>query len=547
MSTNTQHLTTSSSEKPITENGLPETNASEEAPQNDHSQKPSALRITLVITSVLLSMFLVMLDRTIISTATPQISDEFNALADVGWYGSSYLITSCAFQLVFGKIYTFFPVKTTLLFCILLFEVSSAICGAAPTSGASIVGRALAGVGSAGIFAGTVTTLRHQIQGLFGAVMRIASITGPLIGGGFTSNVTWRWCFHINLPVGGVAMLVILFFLDIPDGDTKMALTRKLMQMDIPGTAVLVPEIVCLLLALQWGGQEYDWSDGRVVALLTLSGVLLVAFVAVQMCLPKTATLPPRLFKQRSVIAGCWSALCINCGNYVIIYFLPIWFQAIKGVTAAESGIRTLPLMISTVIGSVTGGLINSKIGYYTPLAIIGTSMMSIGAGLLTALLLDTGAGKWIGYQIIYGLGLGWCFQIPNLAAQAALPKKDVPMGLALMIFSSLFGAAVFVSAGENVLETQLLRKFSMVPGFDAGLVASGGATSLLESLPSSLQEIGLKKYNQALRVVFMVGLVPACLSVIGAISLEWRSVKKPVAKVDAEASAKENIDDAKA
>lgn len=171
---------------------------------------------------------------------------------------------------------------------------------------------------------------------------------------------------------------------------------------------------------------------------------------------------------------------------------------------------------------------------------------MSIGAGLLTTLQIDTGAGKWIGYQIMYGLGLGWCFQIPNLAAQTALPKKDVPMGLALMIFSSLFGAAVFVSAGENVLETQLLHRFSMVPGFDAGLVASGGATSVLGSLPSSLREVGLERYNQALRVVFMVGLVPACLSVVGAVSLEWLSVKKPVVKVDAETPGTEKIGDTK-
>lgn len=173
MSTNTHHLTTSSSEKQIAGNESTETKASQETPQNDQPQKLSALKITLVIISVLLSMFLVMLDRTIISTvrhphmyenthnpnskqAIPQISDEFNALTDVGWYGSSYLITSCAFQLVFGKIYTFFTVKTTLLSCIILFEISSAICGAAPTSGAFIVGRALAGVGSAGILAGTV-------------------------------------------------------------------------------------------------------------------------------------------------------------------------------------------------------------------------------------------------------------------------------------------------------------------------------------------------------------------------------------------------------
>ncbi|KAK7723292.1 hypothetical protein SLS63_008945 [Diaporthe eres] len=453
--------------------------------------------------------------------AIPQITDDFNSLTDVGWYGSAYLLTCCALQLLFGRIYTFFSIKGTLLSSVLLFEAASALCGAAPNSVAFIIGRAISGVGAAGIFAGTIVCVvyviplhrRPQMQGMMGALMGVASIAGPLIGGGFTSNVTWRWCFWLNLPLGAAAMVVVYLFLDIPDREeTKLPLAKKLKQLDAPGTTVLVPGVVCLLLALQWGGQTYS------------------------VFLPATATLPPRIFKQRSIVSGFWATVCINSGNYVFIYFIPIWFQSIKGSSAAQSGIQTLPLMLSMVVGSISGGIINGKIGYYTTLAIIGTCIMCAGAGLLTTLQADTSVGRWIGYQVLYGLGLGLCFQVPNLAAQTCLPRKDVPTCLALMLFGSLIGASVFVAVGENVLSNQLVQRLSGLPGFDPSLVTSGGATSLLDSLPDSLRETALVAYNEALRTVFIVGLIASCLAALGTFSLEWKTVKKnKVAKAAAE------------
>lgn len=224
----------------------------------------------------------------------------------------------------------------------------------------------------------------------------------------------------------------------------------------------------------------------------------------------------------------------------MVVYFLPIWFQSIKGVSASESGIRTLPLMISMVTGSITSGTLNTKIGYYTPLAIIGTCLMCVGNGLLTTFEVDTGVGKWIGYQILYGFGLGLAFQVPNLATQASLAKKDVPIGLALMLFATLLGASVFVSAGENVLANQLEKRLAGVDGVDTSLITSEGATSLLHSLPDDVRNTALVAYNGALREVFRAGLIPTCLSVLGAAALEWRSVKKPAGKNSAESGGKE-------
>ena len=247
-----------------------------------------------------------------------------------------------------------------------------------------------------------------------------------------TDKVTWRWCFYINLPIGAATALFIIFFYKPTQKARAQTLSSdwrtNLQKFDIFGTIVFLPMIVCLLLALQWGGSKYSWNNGRIIALLVIFVLLLIAFVGIQLWKKDNATVPPRVLSQRTVAAAAWFGAMLGAAFFIMVYYLPIWFQAIKGATAVRSGIMNLPLILGLVVISIVAGGIITVIGYYTPFVLASSILMSIGAGLMSTFATTTGHSHWIGYQLLFGFGVGLGMQQTLIAVQTVLPKADVSL-----------------------------------------------------------------------------------------------------------------------
>lgn len=511
----------------------------------DEQDYATGLRLITIVISLCAGVLLVALDQTIVATAIPKITNEFHAVQDIGWYGSAYFLTAASMTAIWGKIYQKFNIKYWFVGTVAIFELGSLICGVAPNSVTLIVGRAIAGLGVSGIFSGALVIIAYEVPlerrptyiGMLGGVYGMSSIVGPLIGGGFTQNVTWRWCFYINLPVGAFVVACVLLFVDIKQKPTGESLKERINQVDLYGAAFFIPAIICLLLAVQWGGSTYPWNSSKIIGLFVGFGLLAIIFSVLQVYRGEKAMLPPRILKTRTVWTASLFAMFFTADFFLLTYYIPIYFQSIKGSSAIHSAIQLLPFMLAVIISSISTGALVSSFGRYYFILVGGAVFLIVGTGLITTWQVDTEHAKWIGYQVLMGLGAGGSFQIPLSAIQAALDLKDIPTGTACVAFAQTIGGAIGVGVAQSLFYNNLSKTLAVtLPSIPAEVIIQAGATGFRSIVPEALQPLVIAAYMDGLTSAFRCGLVCACISFIFVVIVPFKgSIRRDTVEGDKE------------
>ncbi|KAJ5542991.1 hypothetical protein N7535_005415 [Penicillium sp. DV-2018c] len=508
----------------------------------------SGIPLVLVITGLSLSMFLLSLDSSIIATAIPKITSQFNSTSDIGWYGSAYSFAMCAWQPIAGKLFGSFGMKGMFLGCLAVFELGSLLCALAVNSPMLIVGRAIAGVGAAGCFTGAMCIVAVSIPlvkrpfyiGILQSTYGIATIIGPVLGGAFTEHATWRWCFWINLPIGAITIFTLVFFFKPPPRDkTKLpSILHRLQKLDFPGAFLFAPAVIMILLALQWGGTEHAWKSATIIGLFIGGAGVGLIFALWQIRKGDSAMIPPRLITDRTMFFSCFTNFFATGTLYISVYYLPEWFQVIKNASPAKSGVMYLPLALSDVLSATLTGASLRYLGYPNPYMLLGTSLMSIATGLFSTFSQSTPHQQWIPFQVLQGLGVGMTVSMPYVAIQIVLKPEDIPVGTSLLQCFQFMGASVNLAIAQAIFENKLVSRLGSW-GFkgheieDVLRAGSAGARSAVsdDHLPGVLDA-----YNHAITSTFYVATSVAAVAFLLALGIRWGSVKpKPQTTVSDE------------
>jgi EmrB/QacA subfamily drug resistance transporter len=469
-------------------------------------------QILVILFGVMAGMLLAALDQGIVGTALPRIVSELGGLDRLSWVVTAYLLTSTAATPLWGKISDLYGRRRIFQIAIAIFLVGSALSGLSQNMPQLIAFRAIQGIGGGGLFAIALSIIgdvippreRGRYQGYFGAVFGVSSVAGPLLGGWFTDGPGWRWIFYINLPIGLAALVITSIVL-------RMPVTRREHRIDYLGAATIVAAVSCLLLYLDWRGNEYGWTDP--VALALVAGfVLLAALFALIEVRTSEPIIPMRLFRNPVFSVGNLYGFLAGVAMFGAIIFLPIYLQAVKGLSPTASGLSLLPAILGIFSTSITSGQLITRTGRYKIYPILGGVVLTGAMFLLAQLHVDTPFWKVFLYEYLFGAGLGFTLQTIVTAVQNAVEFRDMGAATSSATFfrqmGGSIGAAVFGAVLSSRLAIYLSERLAgagLRPG--AGTAIDPNDVQAIQRLTGPAKTLVLGAFTDALDDVFLVGV----------------------------------------